>query len=422
MRKIEERKVRMGRTGDGIMIHAAVLGYGTVGSGVVKVIDTNHDSILKKAGVDLNVKYILDLRDFPGDPNEAKVVHDYEVIVNDPEVQIVVETMGGVEPAFTFTKRALEAGKSVCTSNKELVANRGTELLALAKEHNASYMFEASCGGGIPIIRPLRTCLCADVIDEITGILNGTTNYILSKMIDEGLEFDEVLKDAQQKGYAERNPEADIEGHDACRKIAILSSLAYGQYVDFRDVYTEGITRISSADIAYAKAMGRTIKLLAFSRRDGDQVLAMVAPHLVSSDDPLYGVNGVFNAIFVHGNMLGDAMFYGQGAGKEATASAVVADVIEEAQCLGTGRMSEWSSKKQELTNISETVKRYFVRVKGEAAQSAVQTAAFGDVTLVDAGLAGEYGFVTEQMSEEQYQECAAKTEGILSMIRVREK
>ena len=188
------------------MIQAAVLGYGTVGSGVVEVIDVNHDSILKKAGVDLNVKYILDLRDFPGDPNQAKVVHDYETIVNDPEVKIVVETMGGVEPAFTFTKKALMAGKSVCTSNKELVARHGTELLALAKENHASYMFEASCGGGIPIIRPLRTCLCADVIDEITGILNGTTNYILTKMIDEDLEFDEVLKDAQQKGYAERNP------------------------------------------------------------------------------------------------------------------------------------------------------------------------------------------------------------------------
>ena len=404
------------------MVQTAVLGYGTVGSGVVKVIDTNHDSILAKAGVDLQVKYILDLREFPGDPNAQKVVHDVEVILQDPEVRIVVETMGGVEPAFTFTKRALMAGKSVCTSNKELVATHGTELLALAREHQVSYLFEASCGGGIPIIRPLRTSLCADVIDEVAGILNGTTNYILTKMIDEGLEFDEVLKDAQQKGYAERNPEADVEGHDACRKIAILSSLAYGQRVDFRDVYTEGITKITSAEIRYAKTMGKTIKLLALSRKEEDQVLAMVAPHLVSANDPLFAVNGVFNAIFVHGNMLGDAMFYGQGAGKEATASAVVADVIEEAQCLGTGKMSEWSPEKQELLDVSETKKRYFVRFQGDASDLTEAECCFGKVNAVVAPLAGEFGFTTGVMTEKEYQACAAKTDRVISMLRVREK
>ena len=381
------------------MIQAAVLGYGTVGSGVVEVIDVNHDSILKKADVDLNVKYILDLRDFPGDPNQEKVVHDYETIVNDPEVKIVVETMGGVEPAFTFTKKALMAGKSVCTSNKELVARHGTELLALAKENHASYMF-----------------------DEITGILNGTTNYILTKMIEEDLEFDEVLKDAQQKGYAERNPEADVEGHDACRKIAILSSLAYGKRVDFTDIYTEGITKISSAEITYAKAMKKTIKLLAFSRVTDDGVIAMVAPHLVNGDDPLYSVNGVFNAIFVHGNMLGDAMFYGQGAGKEATASAVVADVIEEAQCLGTGKMSEWSPEKQELLDVSETKKRYFVRFQGDASDLTEAECCFGKVNAVVAPLAGEFGFTTGVMTEKEYQACAAKTDRVISMLRVREK
>ena len=404
------------------MVQTAVLGYGTVGSGVVKVIDTNHDSILAKAGVDLQVKYILDLREFPGDPNAQKVVHDVEVILQDPEVRIVVETMGGVEPAFTFTKRALMAGKSVCTSNKELVATHGTELLALAREHQVSYLFEASCGGGIPIIRPLRTSLCADVIDEVAGILNGTTNYILTKMIDEGLEFDEVLKDAQQKGYAERNPEADVEGHDACRKIAILSSLAYGQRVDFRDVYTEGITKITSAEIRYAKTMGKTIKLLALSRKEEDQVLAMVAPHLVSANDPLFAVNGVFNAIFVHGNMLGDAMFYGQGAGKEATASAVVGDVIEEAQTLGRTVQSEWSKEKLVLAELSDTKKRYFVRVKGAVSEATAITAAFGATETVDAGLDGEFGVLTGRMTEREYQTCADKTEGILSMLRVREK
>lgn len=404
------------------MVQTAVLGYGTVGSGVVKVIDTNHDSILAKAGVDLQVKYILDLREFPGDPNEQKVVHNVEVILQDPEVRIVVETMGGVEPAFTFTKRALMAGKSVCTSNKELVATHGTELLALAREHQVSYLFEASCGGGIPIIRPLRTSLCADVIDEVAGILNGTTNYILTKMIDEGLEFDEVLKDAQQKGYAERNPEADVEGHDACRKIAILSSLAYGQRVDFEDVYTEGITKITSAEIRYAKTMGKTIKLLAFSRKEDGKVLAMVAPHLVGANDPLFAVNGVFNAIFVHGNMLGDAMFYGQGAGKEATASAVAGDVIEEAQTLGRTVQSEWGEEKLVLAELSDTKKRYFVRVKGTLADAAHITAVFGAVETVDAGLDGEFGFLTGVMTEKEYQACAEKTEGILSMLRVREK
>lgn len=401
------------------MVQVAVLGYGTVGSGVVKVIDTNHDSILAKAGVDLQVKYILDLRDFPGDANENKIVHDYDVIVNDPEVRIVVETMGGTEPAFTFTKRALEAGKSVCTSNKELVARHGTELIALAEANQVSYMFEASCGGGIPIIRPLRTCLAADVIDEITGIVNGTTNYILTKMIEEGSEFEEVLREAQQKGYAERNPEADVEGHDACRKIAILSSLAYGKRVEFTDIYTEGITKISSTDILYAKAMNKTIKLLAYSHKNGEEVLAMVAPYLVGKEDPLSGVNGVFNAIFVHGNMLGDAMFYGQGAGKEATASAVTADVIEEAQVLGRSVMSKWSPEKQMLTDVSSVENRFFVRMKGDAAQA---KAIFGTIELIDAGVAGECGFVTSVMTEQAYQECAAKTDQILNMIRIREK
>ncbi len=402
------------------MVQVAVLGYGTVGSGVVEVIETNHDSILAKAGVDLQVKYVLDLREFPGDPIEKKLVHDYDVIVNDPEVDIVVEVMGGTNPAYTFTKRALEAGKSVCTSNKELVARHGTELQQIAGEHHASYLFEASCGGGIPIIRPLRTSLTADVIDEITGILNGTTNYILSKMIDEGLEFEEVLRDAQQKGYAERNPEADVEGHDACRKIAILSSLAYGKCVDFTDIYTEGITRITSADIQYAKAMKKTIKLLAYSSRQENQVMAMVAPYLVDKNDPLYAVNGVFNAIFVHGNMLGDAMFYGQGAGKEATASAVVGDVIEEAQMLGKGVVASWSPEKQVLTDVSGTSKRFFVRVKGSAADSSVAEKAFGKIEVVDAGLAQEYGFVTECMTEAEYEDRASKMENVLGMLRIR--
>ncbi|MCC8102805.1 MAG: homoserine dehydrogenase [Clostridiales bacterium] len=403
------------------MVAVAVLGYGTVGSGVVKVMETNHDSILAKTGVDIQVKYVLDLREFPGDPVQKKLVHDYDVILNDPEVRIVVETMGGLNPAYPFTKRALEAGKSACTSNKELVARHGTELLEIAKAHQVSYLFEASCGGGIPIIRPMRTSLCSDELDEITGIVNGTTNYVLKKMMDEGSEFDDVLHEAQEKGYAERNPEADVEGHDACRKLAILSSLAYGKRVDFSDIYTEGISKITSAEVRYAKELGMAIRLLAHSRKEGEHVLAMVAPFLVQKNDPLYLVNGVFNAIFVHGTMLGDAMFYGQGAGKEATASAVVADVIEEAQTLGRSVMSEWSSEKQELQPVAETRKQFFIRVKGDKNEREDVESVFGAVSVVDAELPGEYGFITPVMSEADYQACAAKLGGqLLGMIRIR--
>ena len=298
------------------MVNIAVLGYGTVGSGVVEVINTNHASINKRAGADINIKYVLDLRDFPGDPVEKVLVHDYDVIANDPQVDIVVEVMGGIEPAYTFVKRALEAGKSVCTSNKALVAKHGPELMEIAREKNINFLFEASCGGGIPIIRALNSSLTADEIDEITGILNGTTNYMMYKMSTEGCEFDAVLKEAQAKGYAEADPTADVEGYDACRKIAILSSLAYGRFLNYEDIYTEGITRITPEDMQYAEELDMTIKLLGTSRKIGDDSFyAMVAPFLVGKTSPLYSVNDVFNAVFVHGNVLGDAMFYGSGAG-----------------------------------------------------------------------------------------------------------
>ena len=248
------------------MIQIAVLGYGTVGSGVVEVINTNQESINKRVGQEVNIKYVLDLRDFPGDPVEKILVHDYETIINDPEVDIVVEVMGGVEPAYTFTKRALQAGKSVCTSNKELVARHGLELLEIAEEKNINYMFEASCGGGIPIIRPLHSSLTADEIDEISGILNGTTNYILSKMQAENADFEEVLKEAQEKGYAEANPSADVDGLDAARKAAILASLAFNTRVELKDVSVEGITKITPDDIDYAKNLGYVVKLLAVGK------------------------------------------------------------------------------------------------------------------------------------------------------------
>ena len=281
------------------MIQIAVLGYGTVGSGVVEVIETNHKSINKNAGEDINIKYVLDLRDFPGDPVQKILVHDYEEIVNDPEVKIVVEVMGGIEPAYTFVKRALNAGKSVVTSNKALVAKHGIELLQIAKDKNINFLFEASCGGGIPIIRALNSSLTADEIDEITGILNGTTNYMMYRMDVEGCQFEDALKEAKEKGYAEADPTDDIEGYDACRKIAILSSLAFGQFVNYEEVYTEGITKITAEDMKYAKAMGRTIKLLASSKKVGDDFYVMTAPFLLGPNSPLFSVNDVFNGIFV---------------------------------------------------------------------------------------------------------------------------
>lgn len=399
------------------MIKVAVMGYGTVGSGVVEVLDINRESIAKRAGEELVVKYVLDLRDFPGDPIQEKIVHDYKTIAEDSEVKIVVETMGGVEPAYTFVKAMLEAGKHVTTSNKALVAAKGAELIALAKEKNVNFMFEASVGGGIPIIRPLNSCLTADEIEEITGIVNGTTNYMMTKMSEEGLEFEDVLKDAQAKGYAEKDPTADIEGYDACRKIAILTSLVCGQQVDFEDIHTEGITKISATDIKYAKAMGRAIKLLASSKKVKDGYVAMVAPYLLPASHPLYSVNGVFNAIFVRGNVLGDAMFYGSGAGKLPTASAVVSDVVDIAKHVDMNIPIEWSSKKLELVDHKSLENRYFVRTTADKAEV---EKVFGSVEYVAAeGVSGELGFITAAMSEADYQEKAAKLENVLQMIRV---
>ncbi len=399
------------------MIKIAILGYGTIGSGVVEVLHTNKESIAKRAGDEIEVKYILDLRDFPGDPMADKVVHDYDIIANDEEVQVVVEAMGGVEPAYTFVKRALLAGKNVTTSNKALVAKHGAELLAIAKENDINFLFEASVGGGIPIIRPLNSSLTADEIEEITGILNGTTNYMLSKMTFEGLEFDDVLKDAQSRGYAEADPTADIEGYDACRKIAILTSLVCGRQVDFEEIYTEGITKITATDIKYAKAMGRIIKLLATSKKVGDSYYAMVAPFMLSQHHPLFSVNDVFNAIFVHGNVLGDAMFYGSGAGKLPTASAVVADIVDIAKHLHRNIMISWSSKKLDLIDCKKAESRFFVRTTDS--EEAVKSI-FGDVEFIKVPeITGEVGFLTGVMSEEVFGQKSAELKNMLQRIRV---
>ena len=401
----------------------AVLGYGTVGSGVVEVLDVNQKLIASRAKEEIEVKYVLDLRDFPGDKIQEKIVHDYEIILNDPEIGIVVEVMGGVEPANTFVRKALEAGKSVVTSNKALVAKHGSALLKTAREKNVNFLFEASVGGGIPILRALGSSLTGDEIEEIAGILNGTTNYMMTRMFYEGANYEEVLREAQKNGFAEADPTADVEGQDACRKIAILSSLAYGRFLDFEKVYTEGITKITPEDMEYAREMGRNIKLLGTSKRVGeDSFYALVAPFLVGKNNPLHSVNGVFNSIFVHGNMLGDAMFYGSGAGKLPTASAVVADVVDCAKNKGRNIMMSWSEEKLDLLQIDDVKSRFFVRVSGHAAerQSEIEEL-FGKVEIVAVpSLSEEFAFITGEITEQEYREKAEKLDGIQSRIRAR--
>ena len=392
------------------------MGYGTIGSGVVEILEKNAARIKKNAGENIEVKYVLDLREFEGDPIQSRIVHDYQIIANDPEIRVVVETMGGVEPAYTFVKAMLEAGKHVTTSNKALVADKGAELIALAEEKNVNFLFEASVGGGIPIIRPLMSSITGDEIEEISGIVNGTTNYMLTKMTNEGLAFDEVLKEAQAKGYAEKDPTADVEGYDACRKIAILTSLVCGQQVNYEDIHTEGITKITPTDIRYAKKMGRVIKLLAMSRQTKDGYVAMVAPFLLPASHPLYNVNDVFNAIFVKGNMLGDAMFYGSGAGKLPTASAVVGDIVDMVKHMNTHIMLTWDAEPVKLADYKTNETRFFVRAK--ASKEEISNT-FGAVDFVDIEeLADEIGFVTATMSEKEYEEKADRLSGVLQMIR----
>lgn len=398
------------------MIQIAVLGYGTVGSGVVEVIEENKSEVNKRSEEELNIKYILDLRDFPGDPYEAKVIHDFKTIVNDPEIKIICETMGGIKPAYDFTKEALSKGISVCTSNKELVAAHGPELIRIAKENKCNYLFEASVGGGIPIIRPLNYSLTAEKIDAITGILNGTTNYILTKMEKEGSKFEDVLREAQEKGYAERNPEADIEGYDACRKIAILTSLMSGKTMRYENIYTEGISKITTDDFAYAAKMHRTIKLFGLSREIDGKYYAMVAPFMVGSEHPMAMVNGVFNAIFVHGNMLGDSMYYGSGAGKLPTASAVVSDVVDCARHIGKIIKCFWDEEEVPMMSIENVRNRFFVRCAADKESEALRI--FETVSVVENVIKDEFAFTTEEMSEKEFN-AKAEELGIISRIRL---
>ena len=398
------------------MIKVAILGYGTVGSGVFEIINENKELITANAGEEIDVKYVLDLREFSGYSCESVLVHDYNIILNDPEVEVVIEVMGGLKPAYDFVKSALLAKKSVCTSNKELVAKYGAELIKIAQSNNRNFLFEAAVGGGIPIIRPMNMHITADKICEITGILNGTTNYILTKMDKEGADFDSTLKKAQELGYAERNPEADIEGYDAVRKIAILASLANGKTVNFEEIYTEGISKITAEDFKYAKKMGRSIKLLGKCKNEDTGIVCSVAPRLLAPDHPLYNVSGVTNGILVRGNMVGDLVFIGSGAGKLPTASAVVSDVVDSVRHLNVSTTVMWKEEKLEVEDFSKSKKKFFVRTtKSKEEVEAV----FGNVEYIDAGISGEIGFATEKLSEQDFDAKAEKLGNVISRIRI---
>ena len=370
------------------MINVAVLGFGVVGSGTVEVLDKNSDRITRNAGQDIRVKRILDIREFPDSPYKNLLVNDFETIVNDQDIAVVVETIGGVGAAYEFTRRSLTAGKSVVTSNKELVAAHGCELLKLAGEKGVNYLFEASVGGGIPIVRPVAQCIAANKISEIYGILNGTTNYILTEMEKNSVDFSDALLDAQKKGYAEADPSADIDGHDACRKICILSSLAFGYHIYPEYVPAEGIRGVTTEDMRFAGELGCRIKLLARSRVVGDKIAAYVAPHLVSCDNLLAGVDGVMNSVVVRGNAVGDLMFYGAGAGKMPTASAVAADVIDAVKHLRLRKLLNWDEGGADtVTDPTQLESAWYIRTS--VAREKVEHE-FGEVIF-----AGETGSMT---------------------------
>ena len=398
-------------------MNVAIMGYGTIGSGVAEVLSTNGRLIEERVGEKLTLTKVLDLRDFEGDPVAPLIVHDYKEIAEDASIDLVVETMGGVEPAFTFVKAMLENGKHVATSNKALVADRGAELLAVAREHHVQFQFEASVGGGIPIIRTLLSCLTGDEIEEIIGIINGTTNYMMTKMAEEGCDFNEVLKEAQDSGYAEADPTADIEGHDAARKIAILTSLVAEAQVDYEDIPVEGITHITSEDFLYAKKLGRAVRLLAVMRRAGGSFTVRVAPFLLSEEHPLYAVHGVMNAVYVVGNMLGPSMYYGSGAGSLPTASAVVGDLVYMARHAKYPSAIRWSEDKVVLAGSHEKAYQNFLRTS--LTETEIR-GVFPVAELVDAGIGGELGLITEPMTEQEYQNAAAQLVGNALIQRLR--
>ncbi len=406
------------------MIHVAIMGHGVVGSGVAEILLTHKESLKKKVHEEINIKHILDLRDFPDLPYSDKFTKDFNDIVNDDEVKVVAEVMGGVNPAFDFVKRCLEANKSVVTSNKELVAKKGAQLLAIAKEHNVNFLFEASVGGGIPIIRPLNNCLVANEVDEIAGILNGTTNFILTKMITESMAFKDALELAQQLGYAERDPSADVEGHDACRKICILASLAFGKHVYPDNIHTEGITNIALEDVEYANQWGGVIKLIGDVKHTENGLLDIfVAPMLVSNESQLSSIDDVFNGILVRGDSTGDVVFYGKGAGKLPTASAVVADIVDCVKHISARKYLFWDDcDGSNVLPYDESISAMYVRANGDIK---IVQSIFEDVAQLNRKKAseGEIAFTTGEMTVKEFNEKIAqlKEHGVevLNTIRI---
>lgn len=409
-------------------MYVAIMGYGVVGSGVASLLEKNHEHIVKKSmQSEMELKYILDRRTFPGDPYEHLVISDFSKILEDDGVKIVVETMGGVHPAYEYVSACLNAGKSVVTSNKELVATKGCELLRIADEKNVNFLFEASVGGGIPIIRPISQCLAANDIDEIAGILNGTTNFILTKMISDGMTFEDALFLAQKNGYAERDPSADVDGFDACRKICILAALCFGKHVYPDCVHTEGIRKITLADVEYARSWGGVIKLIASAKKlDSGKVSVMVSPAFIQNHSQLATVDDVFNAILVRGDAIGDVVFYGKGAGKMPTASAVVADVIDCAKHMERKKFFGWQdSEPGYVADYLDNITSFYIRGTTQNAAAAIAriNSLFGDVQMLTRANApeGEFAFATDPLSERELDKKLALIEEaeIASVIRI---
>lgn len=405
-------------------MNIAVLGHGVVGSGVVELFDKNREFIEKSTNEPIYIKKILDLREFDV-PYKDKFTKDYNEILNDDSIKIIVEVMGGVSPAYEFTKKALEKGKSVVTSNKELVAQKGAKLLKLAKEHNVNYYFEASVGGGIPIIRPMHLCLSANKIDQVSGILNGTTNYILTKMIKEKMDFDTALKQAQELGYAERDPSADIDGIDACRKISILASLAYGKNVQPQNVNTIGIRNITLQDVSYANVAGYVIKLIGTAKtiENSEKIECFVTPAFVSKSSRLSSIEDVFNGILVKGNALGDVVFYGRGAGKFPTASAVVADIINVSNCDKTTTTLSWEDCDENIVvDYSKVVSKNFLRFKVFENCKTLVKDTFENAEFINNNLEDEIAFITDFIVEENLDKkiCELENKGAILISKIK--
>ena len=407
------------------MINVAIMGHGVVGSGVAEILINHNSRINERVNSEVNVKYILDLREFKGLSYSDKFIKDFNIILNDPEIKVVAEVMGGLNPAYDFVKALLLSGKSVVTSNKELVAAKGAELIKIAKEKNVNFLFEASVGGGIPVLRPLVQCLAANEITEISGILNGTTNFILNKMIVDNMDFDAALKLAQDKGYAEKNPAADIEGHDACRKICILAALAFGKHVYPEQVETKGITDISLDDISAADSFGYVVKLIGHAKKNNNgKISAFVKPVLVSRECILSNVNGVFNAVMVTGDQTGEVVFYGKGAGKEATASAVVADIMDCVKHIDARKYLFWEDGDELYVEKDNSKSKFLVRIKSDDFSSLSDKFIniFGnDKDFIKNEFSKEISFITEEDLQENinkklaaFENCEIKVLNIL--------